>query len=67
MKGKDANPGDLIRVKLAKEEIEGVLIESYEAGTLLIKLNSGYNIGISRDNILDIKILKKADKKEPSL
>lgn len=64
MKGKDANPGDLIRIKTAQEEIEGILIESYEPGVVLIKLTSGYNIGISRDNILDIKVVKKAEKKE---
>ena len=64
MKGADANPGDLIRIKTAKEEIEGVLIESYEPGVVLVKLNSGYNIGISRDNILDITVVKKAEKKE---
>jgi hypothetical protein len=31
MKGKDANPGDLIRVKTAKEETEGILLESYQS------------------------------------
>ncbi len=64
MLGADANPGDLIRVKTAKEETEGILIESYEPGVVLVKLASGYNIGISRDNILDISILKKAEQKE---
>ena len=64
MKGADANPGDLIRIKTAKEDIEGILIESYEPGVVLIKLDSGYNIGISRDNILDMKVVKKAEKKQ---
>jgi len=64
MKGKDANAGDLIRVKTAKEEIEGILIESYEPGVVLVKLSSGYNIGISRDNILDIRVIKKTEKTE---
>ncbi len=63
MKGKDASAGDLIRVKTAKEEIDGILIESYEPGVVLVKLSSGYNIGISRDNILDIKVVKKNEKK----
>jgi glutamyl-tRNA(Gln) amidotransferase subunit D len=62
-KGKNANIGDRIRIKLAKEDIEGLLLESYEAGIVLVKLDSGYNIGVSRDNILDIKVLKKAEKK----
>ncbi|MDP1728575.1 MAG: Glu-tRNA(Gln) amidotransferase subunit GatD, partial [archaeon] len=64
MKGADANPGDLIRIKTAKEEIEGILLESHELGVVLVKLKNGYNIGISRDNILDITIVKKAEKKE---
>ena len=63
-KGKDAETGDRIRIKLAKEEIEGKLLESYEAGIVLLKLDSGYNMGISRDNILDIKVIKKADKEK---
>ena len=64
MKGKDANAGDLIKVKTAKEEIEGILIESYESGVVLVKLSNGYNIGVSRENILDIKVVKKAEKSE---
>jgi len=63
-KGKDAGVGDRIKIKTAKEEIEGIMLESHEAGVVLVKLESGYNIGISRDNILDIKIVKKAEKKE---
>jgi glutamyl-tRNA(Gln) amidotransferase subunit D len=55
--------GDLIRIKTAKEEIEGILLDSYEAGIILIKIPSGYNIGIDRSNILDIAIVKKAEKK----
>ena len=58
-KGKDAKPGDLIKIKTAKEDINGILIESYEPGVVLIKLESGYNIGVDRSNILDIKIIKK--------
>jgi len=63
-KGKDANVGDRIRIKTAKEETEGILLESPESGIVLIKLDSGYNIGVSRDNILEIKVLKKIEKIE---
>ncbi len=62
-KVKNADTGDFIRVKLAKEDIEGTLLESHEPGVILIKLESGYNMGIDRSNILDIKILKKSEKK----
>jgi glutamyl-tRNA(Gln) amidotransferase subunit D len=63
-KGKNAEIGDLIRIRLAKEEIEGILLESYEAGVVLIKLKNGYNMGLDRSNILDIKIIKKAENKK---
>jgi glutamyl-tRNA(Gln) amidotransferase subunit D len=56
--------GDRVKITLPKEEIEGILLESHEAGIVLVKLDSGYNIGVSRDNILGLKILKKAEKKE---
>jgi glutamyl-tRNA(Gln) amidotransferase subunit D len=56
--------GDRVKITLPKEEIEGTLLESHEAGVVLIKLDSGYNIGVSRDNILGLKILKKAGAKE---
>jgi glutamyl-tRNA(Gln) amidotransferase subunit D len=63
-KGKNTEPGDKIRIKTAKEDIDGILIESYEPGVVLVKLDSGYNIGVDRSNILEIKLLKKAEKKE---
>jgi len=64
MKGADANVGDLIKVKLAKEEIEGMLLDSPEPGIVLVKLKSGYNVGVDRSNILDIKVVKKTEKAE---
>jgi glutamyl-tRNA(Gln) amidotransferase subunit D len=63
-KGKNAEVGDRIIVKLAREEIEGIFLESPQAGVVLIKLDSGYNMGVDRSNILDIKIIKKAEKKQ---
>ncbi len=54
-----ASAGDYVRIGLAKRNIEGIVLESYEKDIVLLKLNSGYNIGIPRENILDIKILRK--------
>lgn len=56
--------GDTIKIKLAKEEVEGILLDSHEVGIILVKLDSGYNIGVDRSNILGLKVLKKAEKKE---
>ena len=55
----------LVRLKQGKEE-QGVLLESHESGILLLKLKSGYNIGIKKKDIKQINVLEKAreEKKE---
>ena len=40
-------------------EVEGRVLETSEHGIVLLKLKSGYNIGIPKENILDFKILRK--------
>ena len=74
-----ANSGDLVEVHLDKVIYEGVLLESPETGTILLKLDSGYNIGLLKKNILEIKVLKrfkqidkrieevKSDSKKPNI
>lgn len=52
-------PGDYVRLRLAMKEIEGVVLENPDSSILLIKLNSGYNIGIRKENILAGRALKK--------
>ena len=46
----DANPGDLVEVHLTRHIYEGVLLESPESekGIVLLKLGSGYNIGLNK-------------------
>ncbi len=51
--------GDRVKFRLALEEREGVVLESADSSIVLIKLKSGYNIGIPRENILGFKVLKK--------
>lgn len=51
-------PGDFVQLRLAKEEIEGTILESSDSSVLLLKLSSGYNIGIPRDNVLAGKVLR---------
>ena len=53
------NLGDYVRIRLALKELEGRVLESTDSSVLLLKLNSGYNIGISRDNILAGRVLRK--------
>ncbi|MBM3230316.1 Glu-tRNA(Gln) amidotransferase subunit GatD [Candidatus Pacearchaeota archaeon] len=53
-------PGDRVRLRLAQEEVEGTVLESHEPGICLLKLGSGYNIGISADHILGGEVLGSA-------
>jgi len=62
-----ALPGDFVEVHLQKIIYEGTLLESPESekGIVLLKLGSGYNIGFNKKDVLDIKLIEKAqDKKE---
>jgi glutamyl-tRNA(Gln) amidotransferase subunit D len=52
-------PGDFVRLRLALEEIDGTLIENPDSSVLLLKLKSGYNIGVPKENILAGRILRK--------
>lgn len=51
--------GDYVRLRLALEEIEGRVLESHDSGILLLKLKSGYNIGINKENVLAGRVLRK--------
>jgi glutamyl-tRNA(Gln) amidotransferase subunit D len=61
MQEKEFNPGDFVKVITLKEEIEGTILESSEQSIVLIKLKSGYNIGIKKEDIKDIKIIKEKE------
>jgi len=63
-KGKEFEVGSKVKIKTFSDETTGTLIESYEPGVILIKLESGYNIGIARDNITEIKVIEKPKKAE---
>ena len=53
------NPGDYVRLRLAREEIDGQVLENSDKEILLLKLKSGYNLGIPKENILAGRALKK--------
>ncbi|MBM3232060.1 Glu-tRNA(Gln) amidotransferase subunit GatD [Candidatus Pacearchaeota archaeon] len=59
------NFGDKVKLRLAHEEVEGIALESYDNDVILIKLKSGYNIGIPKENILDFHVIEefKANKR----
>jgi glutamyl-tRNA(Gln) amidotransferase subunit D len=56
-----AVPGDYVEVHLTKLIYEGILLETpeNEKGIVLLKLDSGYDIGFSRKDVLKIVVLKK--------
>jgi len=51
--------GDEVKVRLAQEEVEGIFLDSFDSSIVLLKLSSGYNIGIPKENILAGRVLKK--------
>ena len=56
--------GDEVRLRLAQEELDGTVLQSPDAGILLLKLDSGYNVGIPKENILAARVLKKVERVE---
>ncbi len=63
----NAVPGDYVEIHLSKLIYEGVLLEvpENEKGIVLLKLDSGYNIGFNKKDILKIAVLKKEKEKKP--
>ncbi|GAI35830.1 unnamed protein product [marine sediment metagenome] len=65
----NANPGDYVEVHLTKQIYEGVLLETpkLEKGIILLKLDSGYNIGFNKKDVLDIKVVRRAKEEEEEI
>lgn len=66
MEKTNAAPGDYVEIHLTKLIYEGVLLEvpENEKGVVLLKLDSGYNIGFNKKDILKIVVLKKEKEKK---
>jgi len=56
--------GDRINVRINRKLEEGILLDSHDRGVLLLKLDNGYNIGLKKEDISEIKIVKRKEKKE---
>jgi len=56
-----AKPGDYVKISLMNKEYKGIFLESpkSEKGAVLLKLDSGYNVGIDKKEIRSLKVLKK--------
>ncbi|NHN41420.1 Glu-tRNA(Gln) amidotransferase subunit GatD [Halorubellus sp. JP-L1] len=53
------NPGDRVRVDRADQTYEGVLLPSSDAEQLVVKLDGGYNVGVSRADA-DVDVLESS-------
>ena len=53
------SPGDYVKLGLAKREVEGRVLESHDSEIVLLKLKSGYNIGISKESIARYKVVRR--------
>ena len=67
MKIKTLSPGQKVKLHTKSKIWEGHVLESHDPEIILLKLKSGYNIGIRENEILnveEIKEIKKVHKKE---
>jgi len=56
----EAKAGDRVEIHLAKSEYSGILLESPESGIVLVKLDTGYNVGLNKKDVLKIDVLEKS-------
>jgi glutamyl-tRNA(Gln) amidotransferase subunit D len=54
-----AKPGDKVKVIMADEIREGILMPNQGTDAVIIKLDNGYNIGIDNKKIKEIEVLEK--------
>lgn len=59
-----ANVGELVEAETKDQTFKGILMESPDPNILVIKLSSGYNMGIDKKKVKNIKSAGKPHKKE---
>lgn len=59
MEIRNFNIGEKVLFKTKSREWEGIVLESYDPSIILLKLVSGYNVGIRESEILDAKVMEK--------
>ncbi len=59
METKTFAPGDKIKLQTKNRKWEGYILESHDPEIILLKLPSGYNIGIRENEIINATILEK--------
>ncbi|MAH07604.1 Glu-tRNA(Gln) amidotransferase GatDE subunit D [Candidatus Pacearchaeota archaeon] len=63
---KKAKVGDEVEVIVNGKSENGRLLESYDVGVVLLKLENGYNVGFKREDVSEIKVVRerKVDSKK---
>ncbi|ENN96536.1 glutamyl-tRNA(Gln) amidotransferase subunit D [Methanocaldococcus villosus KIN24-T80] len=54
--------GDVVRIETDKGVFEGLLLPSIDENVITLKLKNGYNIGILKENIKNVRVIKKGEK-----
>lgn len=63
MKTKNFKTGDKVELKTKEKTWRGTILQSHDPEIVLLKLESGYNIGIKESKILNAKTLEKYSEK----
>jgi len=53
------NPGDKVKIVTKDKEVIGLLMPNEETDSVVVKLDSGYNVGIAKDKVKKIEVLEK--------
>lgn len=54
-----AKPGDKVRINHKKEVLEGILMPSPNEKTIILKLDNGYNLGLEKKDVQEIRVLSR--------
>ena len=56
--------GDKIQVRINDRVEKGILLDSHDRGVLLLKFDNGYNVGLNKEDISEIKIIERRKKEK---
>lgn len=56
--------GDKVEILIDNKKETGILLDSHDSGVVLLKLDNGYNIGIKKEDITEIKVIEKTIKED---
>ncbi len=62
LKKNNLKTGDFVQLNWNKQLIEGTIFPAQDSDTLVLKLASGYNVGLKTENISNIKKIKSQEK-----